>query len=217
VTAHPPGPLLVICTREKSFKMPFKNLRTVILCGISDVALARNISLTQALHFARDLSIEKIVLLDDDIETTEEHIRALADLAGEGSPVSGLYCVRGEPDRLTVTVVDTDEGKFVLAGLGFCALHTSDLAKLAAASSVFDYINRDVIAFTSCNIGPMGKKVVWMSEDFKFWRDMRVLANAQLKMVALTAGHRGKDENGIEQTWVPSQLAAANYHNLKKE
>jgi hypothetical protein len=171
-------PVIVIATRSKQppprSEWPLDSSTVNWVCGHSDVTLARNVQLSLALQLAHRWEADSVVLLDDDIRISAEQLELLVSACKPGQPTTLLYCCRGEPERLPVTIFDD----LIVSGLGACAIAVSDL-KLLADSSPLD-LSRMMYGFTESTMHQANGEAFWLSEDYCFWKNLKLLAEAEL-------------------------------------
>lgn len=139
--------------------------------GSADVALQRNVSLSQALRFAGDhAAVDVVLMVDDDIVFGLPAALAVTTYARKtGRPASGCYALAdGELgyERLP-------NGRY-LSGLGFLAVPVVALASVATLASVFE--GDDGQTFweftTSASAVSDDGRRRWVSEDFRFTRSL---------------------------------------------
>lgn len=170
-------PVIVVATRSKQPppRSEWPISRDVNwVCGLSDVTLARNVQLSLALLLAHRWDADSVVLLDDDIRISAEQLELLAGACKAGQPTTLLYCCRGEPERLPITIYDD----LLVGGLGACAIAVADLALLADSCPL--EISRQMYAFTESTMHHVDGEPFWLSEDYCFWKNLRMIAGAEL-------------------------------------
>ncbi len=181
-------PVIVVATRSKNVPPPLGQHRPVDgpinwVCGNSDVTLARNMQLSLGLRLAHAQKKKTVVLLDDDIRISVPQLELLCAACSPGQPSTLLYCCRGEQDRLPVTYFDD----LVASGLGACAVAVSDLEK------VTQYVPRDIernmSLFTESTMHLVDGSWTWLSEDYCFWRALKLYAKAELLVLNERAIH----------------------------
>jgi hypothetical protein len=130
--------------------------------GVTDVALARNISLTLAHNVLQQGQHNMVLMLDDDMVFTDDHVIEVLKQAYEsGRPTSACYVMAGGQ-----LVAKRKDGKW-LTGLGFLAIPAKVLLKLADSSETFrcpidEARDLNVIKFTESRI----VKGEWQGEDY---------------------------------------------------
>lgn len=132
--------------------------RLVLVRGCSDVALARNQSLTRACGELRaDASRDVVLMVDDDMHFSPEQVATIADIARRsGRAASGAYATK---DHRLVARLD---GEQWLTGLGFFAIPRAALLALEAASERVHGATESCVAF--CWSGP--RNGYWEGEDY---------------------------------------------------
>lgn len=133
----------------------------VAISGISDVALARNIQLTETEQLWEKNAV--ILMLDDDIDISEtEKVIELIDRT-VSEPGSGLYVDKnGEP---TCGPMPGKTGKW-LAGLGVYAIPVECLEELKARSVQVTARGKAITCYTSSRPINHDGKWEWSSEDY---------------------------------------------------
>ncbi len=130
--------------------------------GITDVALARNISLTLVHKALKESQQNMVLMVDDDMVFTDENvIDVLKHAYQTGRPTSACYIMAGGQ-----LVAKRKNGKW-FTGLGFLAIPAMLLMELAESSETFhcpiDELNGlDIIKFTESRI----VKREWQGEDY---------------------------------------------------
>jgi len=130
--------------------------------GITDVALARNISLTLAHTVLQQGQHNMVLMLDDDMVFTDEHVIEVLKQAYEsGRPTSACYIMAGGE-----LVAKRKNGKWH-TGLGFLVIPAKLLLELGDKSETFrcpidDVRDLNVIKFTESRI----VKREWQGEDY---------------------------------------------------
>ena len=147
-------------------KLPFR-----LIVGVSDTALARNLTLTQALTS----DAEVIVMVDDDMTIPPPAMHKLIEIAHrEQMPTSALY-LTGDHKAAAFPLKESDDWKSArwVTGLGCLAIPKPALEALAANSERLRGANDrdDVIAFCWSGAGnlPHDKSDEprrWLSEDY---------------------------------------------------
>ena len=144
---------------------------TSILSGVSDTALARNVSFSTALRAIKKDSFEMFVFIDDDMtfdaKTVDELVRVAAELS---HPTSAVYMMQNGKPALACQHNDPNDWKKCLwhTGLGMMAVPAKSLLKLASESEILSTPLGEVTAFTWS--GPHEGE--WSSEDYTFCRRM---------------------------------------------
>lgn len=136
--------------------------------GTTDVALARNISLTLAHRVLQQQKHDAVLMLDDDMVFTEQHVIDVLHAMFESKrPTSACYVLASG-----ALAARRREGKWS-TGLGFLAIPSPVLWELGNASKKFVCPiegfakSMDIIEFTESRIvdGADGKRE-WQGEDF---------------------------------------------------
>lgn len=129
--------------------------------GFTDVALARNVSLTRAVGL---IGQEYVLMVDDDIVFTPDQAEELLSAVHPANPCSGVYVM---PDGY-IAAIPTHRANRWLTGLGFFGVRRSQLADLARRSELCRLRPGDFIAFTWSGPGSHGGQLgQWLSEDFR--------------------------------------------------
>ena len=131
------------------------------LTGCSDVALARNLLLTQALTVPSERDM--LLLVDDDMSFSLDQAKAvIASATLSCTPTSACYATNAGSLAHT-----RRKGGRWNSGLGFLALPRVVLAALAAELTELPAINGSKIKpFCQCRPSPDGSE--WFSEDYWF-------------------------------------------------
>lgn len=196
-----------IATRERSppaHMLGIAEFPVIWTCGVSDTSLARNIQLSRAITEGKKLveNLQSIVLLDDDMQVSGKQIERLANACVSRSPVTALYCPRGQPDMYAFTAYYD----CMTAGLGACAIALSDLEQLRDVSPSFSILalkgKEEVHEFTTSQ----SKGGVWLSEDHRLWSRLfhELQPPAALQAQYVKVGHCDKDGH----IWWPNDEAA---------
>lgn len=145
-------------------RLPFR-----LIVGISDTALARNITLTQAVQSEADV----IVMVDDDMVIPPECMHKLIEIAHrEQVPTSGLY-LTGKQQAAAYPLAELGDylASRWVTGLGALAIPMPRLRELRDKSEVLRGDPDDVIEFCWSGAGalphddPKAKRR-WLSEDY---------------------------------------------------
>ena len=132
--------------------------------GTTDVALARNISLTLVHDVLKQGQHNMVLMLDDDMVFTDDDVIEVVKHAYEsGRPTSACYVMANGS-----LVARRKNGKW-MTGLGFLAVPAKVLLNLAESSETFrcpidEHKSLDIIKFTECRI----VKREWQGEDYVF-------------------------------------------------
>lgn len=134
----------------------------VSISGISDVALARNIQLTETEPHWEENAV--ILLLDDDMDISETGVlENLINRASGGLVCSGLYVDKnGEP---TAGPFPGRPGKW-LTGLGVFAIPVEALDELRGKSIQVSARGKAITCYTTSRPILHGEKWEWSSEDY---------------------------------------------------
>ena len=135
------------------------------ISGVSDVAMARNMLLTQALMLI-DASITMFLLIDDDMVFDAGTAQLLVDRAEQSEhPVSAMYST-----PVSLAHSERPEGRW-FSGLGFMAVRVDKLKQYASRLPLLKAINREP-AFPFCQCRPHPRRETWLSEDYWFCDQM---------------------------------------------
>jgi hypothetical protein len=135
-----------------------------------DVSLARNLALSQALHLLQVSAYEVILMVDDDMGFSAEQALRLTNHVRETKvPASAAYVLKD--GRLAASHLSGDRW---LTGLGFLALHRTNLEALAAESAKFrPFKGAKGWAWEltkSCADMHDGDDLLWQPEDYRLTR-----------------------------------------------
>lgn len=170
--------LLVVATNRAMDSRTQSSLNAVRMAGAamlltegsSDVAMARNVSLSMAvrtleLHADRDV----VLLVDDDMVFSLEQAAAICTYVVEkGVPASGVYSTAiGE--IAASSELSPTPGKW-LAGFGFLAIPRAVLIAMAERSPRFKWKNdQELYCFTDSALHQLHDGVTrWVGEDYWF-------------------------------------------------
>lgn len=127
--------------------------------GITDVALARNTALTEAIKSKSDI----VLMLDDDMHIDVEVIDKLVKRV-HNIPLSAYYC-DANGDATFSKLRD-----IVVCGLGCLAIPMPNLKALAEECITFKVRGKIIKEFTSCRCIPVETEdthtFLWLSEDY---------------------------------------------------
>ena len=159
-----------------------RGARLIPECGVTDVALARNLLVGKALAALQSDPRPVVVWIDDDTIVEPSQLAALAFYASHyQAGISARYVSRSDPNRLASTLLEDAPplhgpgGDFLPAysGLGCLALPTSQLQRLAESSPLVTWESptetRSFPAVMAC--GPVRNHEGiwgWCSEDYWF-------------------------------------------------
>lgn len=134
--------------------------------GTTDVALARNISLSLACNVLQQKKHDMVLMLDDDMVFSDDEVIAVLKHAYEsGRPTSACYVLASG-----ALAARRRDGKWS-TGLGFLAIPAKLLLEVAANSEPFQCPHEgskimEVLEFTESRIVKVGGKREWQGEDF---------------------------------------------------
>jgi len=165
--------------------------------GVSDVAAARNILLTQAVQLGHGLDV--LLLVDEDMLFTVEQATTVATAARESQQaVSGTYITNA--GKLAHT--PRDDGLW-LSGLGFLAVPMPLMQRLATALGLVQGLNgMQFIPFCQSRVKEGSRR--WFSEDYWFCDS---LGGVRLLPVPI------KHLKVVELSPDPRQLERVSMHN----
>jgi len=171
--------------------------------GSSDVALARNVTLSGVLDtFKADESRDVVLLVDDDMVFSLRQAQTVCAHAVERQVATSAVYPTAVGDLAASTEFSPIPGRWV-AGLGFFAIPRALLFKLADESTRFLWRKRELFEFTNSTV----HNGLWIGEDY--WLSIRLggvdvlpIAVGHLKTIPLFA-----DESTLER--VGSRFAGA--------
>lgn len=192
--------VITTATRERSPRLPAWveefSQQVVCVAGVSDVALARCIQIHHALRRC-DEGPRNIVIVDDDIVITPDEIRELASKCRPGAPVSAVYCPRGRPELRALATLPVAGQELQVAGLGACAVASSDLLELYNCSAPMQLSELSPAMRAVTWSGPHSS-FGWLSEDYRLWMRLWSTTGARLRVLSLVVGHEDS-----EKVWWP--------------
>jgi hypothetical protein len=145
-----------------------KGVPVLRLPGCSDVTLARNRLLTQAVEMVRANSeIETLLCLDDDIVFSVSDAEGVVNLSRNMRlPVSAVYT----SVQQKICAMSFELTGLHLAGMGFLAIPSVLLLELAERLEPCLGPEGDILPF--CTSGPWfnGRRNIWQSDDYSFCR-----------------------------------------------
>jgi hypothetical protein len=161
--------------------------------GSSDVAFARNVSLSILVEtFRREPARNVALLIDDDmVFTLLQAMELCAHVHGFGRPASGIYPT-AVGEIAATSALCPFPGRW-LAGLGFFAIPRDALLKLADESPSWEWRDGKTLwEFTNSALHEIGERRLWVGEDY--WLSYRLggvdllpIAVGHLKMIPLYA------------------------------
>lgn len=153
--------------------------------GTTDVALARNVSLTLAHTVLLQNQHDMVLMLDDDMVFNDNHVIEVLDYAYHSKrPTSACYVLSSG-----ALAARRRNGKW-MTGLGFLAIPSKVLLDLAEQSLRFTcplegaVKSTDIIQFTETRLAPVGDKLEWQGEDFVFCERL-----GGVNLVPVSVGH----------------------------
>jgi hypothetical protein len=160
----------------------------VVQRGSSDVALARNLALSQAYDLLAEPRFDAVLMVDDDMlfETAQAaelvaHVRKTKHAASAVYATSGktTACTR-DPETIAKLNGQLAPCGAWLAGCGFLAIHREALQRVAYNSETFHWNGRECRAFTKTHV-LNGR---WWSEDY--WLSLRL---GGVDVLPMAVGH----------------------------
>lgn len=170
--------------------------------GCSDVALARNIALSQAVQELK--GIETVLMIDDDvIFTVGDAEKIITSSQGKKLPTGG--CVVTAHGKFSGKPLTKNKW---LTGLSFLAVPANMLLELASRSKVVQLNDTSCYIFTWCGVEDKS----WMGEDYRL---LQRLGGAQilpvrighLKLIPMWPAEEGQEKE--MQEWLNKQLQNA--------
>lgn len=175
--------------------------------GCSDVALARNLALTQAVEVLQEnKEIDTVLMIDDDIVFGNEQVQQIVKYS-QSSRLPVAACVATVQGNLSGRPISKTLWE---TGLSFLAIPRHKLLELVNVSKSFKLpVEGDCYVFTWC--GMDGKQ--WISEDYRLCRRL-----GGVKLIPVRVGHLKKipiwvAEDGQEKElgeWLNKQLETWN-------
>lgn len=135
--------------------------------GSSDVAFARNVALSRALHVLTSSSqpLDTVLMVDDDMVFSEQAASEVVVASRlSGTPTSGCYALA---DGRVPFEELTGSGRY-MTGLGFLAIPVKNLTRLVSRSLVFTADDgAKIIEFTKSASAPRKDgSFRWLPEDY---------------------------------------------------
>lgn len=188
-------------TREALMRLQIAGATLNTVEGSSDVALARNITLSSVLEvFRADESRDVALLVDDDMVFSLKQARTVCRYASANQVATSAVYPTAIGGMAASTQFSPIPGRWV-AGLGFFAIPRALLFKLAEDSTRFLWRGKELYEFTNSAV----HDGLWIGEDY--WLSIRLggvellpIAVGHLKMIPLFADRTTLEK--IAAKWV---------------